>query len=86
MILQVFAVYDSKAGSHAVPFFQASLGMAARSFSEAANQAEHPICKHPHDFTLFHIGSWNDETAIFTPLPEGNKNLGLASNYKKESI
>lgn len=80
---QVLAVYDSKAGAHAIPFFMATLGMAIRAFREAANDATHPMAKNAEDYCLFHLGTWDDETAVFTPLAE-HKNLGLAANYKRE--
>lgn len=80
---QVLAVYDSKAGAHAPPFFCSTLGIARRTFSDAANMPDHPLSKNSEDFTLFLLGTWNDETAVFTPLPEA-KNLGLAANFKKE--
>lgn len=77
------AVFDSKGGAHSTPFFSQTLGSATRSFADAANTPDHPLCKNPADYTLFHLGTWDDETAVFTPLPE-HKNLGLAANYKNK--
>lgn len=83
MILQVFSVYDSKAGAFAAPFFCTTLGLARRAFIDAANTPEHPLSKNSADFTLFHLGTFDDEHAVFVLLPE-HRNLGLASNFKQE--
>lgn len=84
MILQMLCVYDSKAGAHSTPFFTATLGLARRAFSDAANMPDHPVGKNPADYTLFLLGTWDDQTAVLTALPE-HKNLGLASNFVKEN-
>lgn len=83
MNMYVMAVYDSKAGVHSVPYYSITLGIAIRAFREAANTLDHPVCKYPEDYSLFELGMWNDETAVFTPLREP-KNLGLAATYKKQ--
>lgn len=83
MIFQVCAVFDSKAGVHCAPFFQPTLGMALRAFSDAANILDHPLSKNAEDYTLFHLGTFDDATAVFTTFPK-HVSLGLASMYKKE--
>lgn len=83
MKLQVMAAYDSKARAFLMPFFASQVAVGVRSFSEAANTPGHQLCAHPEDFTLFHLGTYNDDNAQFeflTPMV----NLGLASNYKSE--
>lgn len=79
----MFAVFDNKAGAHAAPFFATTIGLARRYFADAVNQPDHPLAKCPEDFTLFHLGHWDDETAIFTPMPQAHS-LGLATQFKKE--
>lgn len=84
MILQVFAVYDSKAKAFAHPFYCPNAELAMRYFADGANDATLQLCKNSEDFTLHHLGEWSDETGAFqnnvAPSP-----LGLAANFKKET-
>lgn len=81
MILQICAAYDSKARAFIQPFYAAHADVAVRAFRAAANQPGHQVCDNPEDFTLFHLGQWDDQTCHFTLFPE-HRNLGLASNFK----
>lgn len=82
MILQVMVVYDSKARAFMLPFYVTTVEVGQRAFSEGANTADHQLCKAPNDFTLFHLGSYNDDKAEFSFLPN-RIDLGLAVNYVK---
>lgn len=70
MITSVFAIYDSKAKAFMVPFFQASVATGMRAFTMAVNDPNTVLYKHPEDFTLFHLGSFDDELGRFVPLPQ----------------
>lgn len=83
MILQVLAVYDSKARAFGMPFFSAHVDLGVRAFTEAANTPDHPMCKYAEDFTLFYLGTFDDQSAVFKLVPQYG-NLGLASQFKKE--
>lgn len=76
----VFTCYDSKAGFHSQPFHCFSRGEAIRLFSDEANNPNTQLGKHPEDFTLFELGTFDDETAKFdlhaTPI-----SCGLASEF-----
>lgn len=67
--MQIFAVYDKKAMSYAPPFYYHQKGQAIRAFDDAVNDPQSPLNKHPEDFCIFHMGSWNDTTGVLTPLP-----------------
>lgn len=70
MILQIFAVYDQKSHAFASPFYLAHVDLAKRAFAEAANTPGHSLAKYPEDFFLYRLGTWNDETSEFSPLPQ----------------
>lgn len=82
MILQVYAIYDSKAKAFTQPFYAPNRDLACRYFANGANDPNLQLCKNSEDFTLFYIGEWNDEDSSFkvilTPDP-----VGIASNFKK---
>ena len=49
--------------------------MAIRTFTDALLDTEHPFGKHPQDYTLFMVGTYNDQTGktdSITPISLGN--------------
>lgn len=75
MILKVFSVYDVKAEAYLQPFFMTSKGQAVRGFTDLLNDGQSQFSKHPGDFTLFELGSFDDSNGFFTsntvPIPIG---------------
>jgi len=70
MKYHIFTIYDSKAKAYLVPFFLHQDGMALRVFADCVNDTTHQFGKHPEDYILFNIGSWEDDKAIFkTTIP-----------------
>ena len=67
MQFQIFAIHDSKAQAYFAPFFLPTAAMAVRVFSDMANDVNNNVGKHPEDFTLFHLGEWDDSTAVLEP-------------------
>jgi len=66
--LQMFAIFDKKALAYANPFYYHQKGQALRALEDSVNDPQSPLNKHPEDFTLFHIGEWDDRTGLVTPL------------------
>lgn len=63
----VCCVRDSAADVYGVPMFMGSKGQAIRSFSDEV-QREAPdnmLSRHPEDFELYEIGSYDDAAAMF---------------------
>lgn len=79
----MLSVFDSKARVFMSPFYVANLQVGARVFSEVANDAAHAFHKHPEDFTLYHLGSFDDESGKHDLLAQA-VNLGMALNFRKE--
>ncbi len=80
MKLEIYSVYDSKAEAYLPPFFLANDGMATRIFESCANDSKHQFGAFPADYTLFRIGSFQDETAIITT-SKTHTNLGIAIQF-----
>ncbi len=76
MILQAFAVMDSKADAFLPPFFYDTKGQAIRSFSDAVNEEGHQFRKHAGDYTLFHVGGFDQDLGVLVahnaPVSLGN--------------
>lgn len=84
MIHQVCAVYDSKARCFFPPFYVSHLDVARRTFADVARNPEHQIGRNPGDFTLFHLGTFDDDSGRIE-LRAAMDNLGLASQLKGEA-
>jgi len=67
MITVICAALDKKARAYATPFFQAHVDVAIRAFKGAVNDPTHPIAKHPEDYSLWLIGTFDDNTGLITP-------------------
>ena len=66
MILKVFTVYDSKAEAYYQPHYNSATGAAIRNFTDAVNNSETTFSKHPEDYTLFEIGTFDDGKGTVT--------------------
>lgn len=63
MKLRLMAIFDSASAAYLPPFAVATPSMALRQIREvAATRPEHDFVRHGDQFTLFEVGSWNNET------------------------
>lgn len=69
MIHYVYSVLDTKAGLFATPFFVPAEGVALRAFSDTCAMTDHPFFVHPSDYILMRIGTFDDCTGSFSPVP-----------------
>lgn len=63
MITKIYTVYDAAVGAFMTPFFARSHGEALRSFQDAINDPKSNLSRHLHDYSLFHIGDFDDGNA-----------------------
>lgn len=82
MLLGVFAIYDSGISTWMTPLYFRNKGEALRWWQEVCNNPEAKISKHPADYTLFELGTWNDDNNEFN-LFKAPVKLGLALEYVK---
>lgn len=68
----VFSVFDVKAGAFLNPFIMPNLATAIRALTDCVTDDNHNFGKHPSDYTLFQLGTFNRETGSI--------------NYNKESV
>jgi len=69
MRMKICCIHDSKAELYTQPLFFQALGQAVRSFSDACNDDKSDYAKHPEDYSLWHIGEYDDLTGTLHPLP-----------------
>ena len=75
MIKKVFTVYDDKSEAYLQPFFLDTVGQARRAITDCVNDVNHQFCKHPSDYTLFELGTFDDSTGEFTKCRKTHGNL-----------
>ncbi|MCL4162650.1 UNVERIFIED_CONTAM: hypothetical protein GTU68_008480 [Idotea baltica] len=64
MKLSLFSIYDGVAESYIPPFTLTNSGMAKREFIAATNDPNHKFCQHPQDYTLYELGTFDDQTGL----------------------
>lgn len=77
---QMFTVWDCKTEAFMQPFFMQARGAALRSFADTCNDKDHAFNKHPADYTLFHLGSFDDGTGKLV-LYDTPISLGVAQEF-----
>ncbi len=70
---EMFSVFDVKAQAYLPPFVLPSEGMAVRIFGDCVNSSDHQFGKHPGDYTLFRIGSFDDSVCVVSCTPSALK-------------
>lgn len=82
MQTKMFALYDGKAKAFSIPFFKLTLGEALRDFDDACNDPQCKVNRHPGDYTLYEVGTYDDTHAEIVPLSPLNL-VATAIEYKR---
>lgn len=81
MRLNIYTVFDDAAGAYLQPFFMLTNAFAIRTFADLANDAEHLFCKYAGQYTLFHLGVFDQLTCSFELFPTP-QSLGKAIEFR----
>ena len=65
MKTEMFVIFDTVAKIYNKPFFLVNLPSAQRAAQDLINNRDHEISRNPQDYTMWHLGSYDDETAQF---------------------
>jgi hypothetical protein len=65
MKIKMFNIYDQKAKSFLQPFFMQNNSLAVRAITDLANDPEHSFCRHAEDYTLYELGTFDDQDCSF---------------------
>ena len=82
MNLNIYSIRDLKIEAYSQPFYSHTHGSALRAFADHVNEAGSAPNKHPEDFALFHLGTFNDQTGEITG--QQPRHIGEAIEYRKE--
>lgn len=64
----VCSVKDRAIDAFNRPIYVPTVGVAIRSFNDEVNRKDSEMAAHPEDYDMYELGSWDDQTAIYTPL------------------
>lgn len=67
MILRAYSIFDHKALQYHPPFFASTDGAAVRSLQDLVNDQNTTIGRHPSDYTLYCIGTYDDSNGGLSP-------------------
>lgn len=81
--MKIFTIYDSKVDSYLQPFFMRTVGEVERSLSSLVSDPEHNFCKYAEDFTLFELGTFDENTAEINLLNTPHS-VSLLVQYKNK--
>lgn len=65
MQLNAYSIFDNKALQYHPPFFAATDGAAMRSFQDLVNDHNSTVSRHPGDYSLFRVGTFDDNKGFF---------------------
>ncbi len=66
MLMHVYSIYNTASGSYMRPFTAHADGEASRLFSDLVADEKHPVGMHPEDYSLYRLGSFNDQNGALT--------------------
>lgn len=71
MKMQICAFHDRAPNLFGQPIFVVAIGQALRAFSDELHREEgnNAMNQHPHDYTAWHIGTYDTDTGVITPIP-----------------
>lgn len=69
MILNIYSIFDKKAGSYGTPFFTTNHPTAIRAVARLLFDPSTTVAHNPEDFQLIHIGEFDDATAQILSTP-----------------
>lgn len=62
MQMIMVAIKDRALDAYMRPFFAQTKNQAIRMFTDEVNNPESPMHKHPDDYDLWYLLTWNDDT------------------------
>lgn len=68
MIIRLYSVYDRKAQVFHLPYYAPTDGVAVRTFSDAIADPNVTYSRHPNDYVLYCVGTFDDSGAIVAPI------------------
>lgn len=68
MLTNAYSLFDNKALVFHTPWFQPTHGAATRMVSDLVNDMQTQVGRHPGDYVLYQIGTYDDSKGQLIPL------------------
>lgn len=68
MLLRAYSLHDNKALNYSPPFFQHNNALAVRMLTDLVADTGTAPGRHPNDFRMYCVGTYDDATGVFTPI------------------
>lgn len=81
--MNIYSIKDDQVDAYAQPFFMPTHGAALRAFADHVNEKDTPANKHPRDFSLWHIGTWDEASGTITSAKPSK--IGTALEYHQNA-
>ena len=78
----IYSVRDTATGTYNAPFIAQTNAQAMRQFGDLAQEQNTNVNKHPDDFELFLVGTWDDDTSLLDN--HEPQKLAIARDYNNE--
>lgn len=82
MKINMYAIKDRQLDAFMLPFPAQTNGAAIRSFGNHTKEEGHPVAQHPDDYSLYHLGDYDDQVGKMTSLETPVK-IAEASDFTK---
>lgn len=69
-MLYIVSVRDRMLDAYMNPWYVPAKGAAIRAFQDELNNTQSPMSKHPDDYDLYCLGTWDESTGKFQQLPQ----------------
>lgn len=85
MLFTVFSIFDSATNTWLPPIYARNKGEMLRNFADAVADSNSKLAKHPHDYALFELGTFDDDKCVFALLKAPIR-LCLALDFAKTPL
>ena len=82
--MKIFTIYDSKSEAYLTPFFLKTTALAIREIETAVNDPNHQFGKFPADYSLFELGTYDEDTAKIE-MKKTPQSLGVCIEFKTQN-
>lgn len=84
MKMEVIAIKDRALDAYMRPFYAQTIGQAIRMFQDEIKRPDGEMAKHPDDYDLYHLGTWDDQDGTTTQ--QTPKQIAIGKHFKPELI
>jgi len=86
MITKIFSIYDEATQAYMMPFFSPQNASAIRAIVTQLRETESMLAHNPEHFSLYCLGSFNDQNGQLDIMEEHPELIGKMTDYLELSI